>query len=101
MNKYINIASLERLTKVLLGKYRKCFGEICNLYLGIFQSECFTDFFLQVKDHPVKAQPADAPASIILSKQPKLEVWFDLSHSHRLRVSLYFLFEDSCAFCGP
>ena len=31
-------------------------------------------FMFQVKDHPVKAQPADMAASIILSKEPTLKV---------------------------
>ena len=34
----------------------------------------------QVKDHPVKAQPADTPASIILSKEPTLKVCLFFSY---------------------
>lgn len=33
---------------------------------------CF--FWLQVKNHPVKAQPSDQPGSVILAKEPTLQV---------------------------
>lgn len=34
---------------------------------------------MQVKKHPVKAQPSHHPGSVILAKEPVLQVNFDLT----------------------
>ena len=49
-------------------------GKFIKNYLHFYS--LFTNFCsLQVKNHPVKPQPADQPGSIILAKEPALQVY--------------------------
>lgn len=51
-------------------------------------SELIT-LYMQIKNHPVKAQPSDQAGSVILAKEPVLQVNFDLLKCDLVLLNLY------------